>query len=494
MTAPTALAEWQALQRHRQDFTATLQQLYEQRRQPLGFACEGLTLDLSHCHLTPETLALLLDLAKAAEVEAWRGRMVRGEKINTTEHRAVLHMALRGSLPDDAHVDDVAVTPAIQALQQQMAKFVADIREGRWLGATGKPIRHIVNLGIGGSDLGPRLVVKALKHYASGPKVHFVANADAADLLDVLELLDPAETLFVVVSKTFSTQETLLNARSARQWLVRALGEAAVSRHFVAVSTNHAAMAEFGINPDNAFGLWDWVGGRFSLWSSVGLAIALAIGWDKFLQLLHGAAAMDRHFLTAPHNSNLPVLLAMIGIWYRNFWDSQAEAVLPYSERLRELPRYLQQLQMESNGKCVRRDGSPVDYPTMPAVFGECGTIGQHSFHQWLHQGTDLVLAEFIGVRQDGEGAPEHHQVLRANLQAQAEALALGSDHADPHRCNPGNRPSLTLWLDRLDPYHLGLLLALYEHKVFVQGVVWDINSFDQFGVELGKRLAQQKL
>lgn len=494
MTTVTDIPDWQALQRHKESFVQTLVDLQWDTVGPqnLHFSCDGLTLDLAKCHLTPETQALLTNLAKAVRLEDWRERMVRGEKINSTENRAVLHMALRGSLPNDLEIDGVKVTQAMQALHRQMADFVAAVREGRWLGATGKPIRHIVNLGIGGSDLGPRLVVRALKHFTSGPKVHFVANADAADLHDVLEPLDPAETLFIVVSKTFSTQETLLNARSARQWLVSTLGEAAVGQHFVAVSTNHQAMTEFGIDSKNAFPLWDWVGGRFSLWSAVGLSIALAIGWQNFTQLLAGAAAMDRHFLTTPLDKNLPVQQAMTGIWYRNFWGSHAEAVLPYSERLRELPRFLQQLQMESNGKSVTRDGQLVTYPTSPAIFGECGTIGQHSFHQWLHQGTGLTLAEFIGVKQDGEQAPEHHRAMLANLQAQAEAMAFGADNPDPHRCNPGNRPSLMLWLERLDPYHLGLLLALYEHKVFVQGIVWGINSFDQFGVELGKRLAQR--
>lgn len=485
----TQTPEWRALEQHRRNFTHSLQDLQNAdpvRNQTFNFTHEGLSLNLAKCHVTNETLKLLANLASARDVEGFRDRMISGSLINTTENRAVLHTALRAE--HSAH------SAAIVELHQKMAAFVERVRLGRWLGATGQKIRHIVNIGIGGSDLGPRLVVGALKSFASGPKVHFVANADATDLLDVLTDIEPAETLFVIVSKTFTTQETLLNAHTARKWLVQALGDAAVVRHFVAVSTNTAAMREFGIDPENAFTMWDWVGGRFSLWSSVGLSIALAIGWQNFEQLLAGAAAMDRHFTTAPLARNLPVLQALISIWYRNFWSTQAEAVLPYAERLRELPRFLQQLEMESNGKRVDRAGNLLDYSTAPVVFGECGTIGQHSFHQWLHQGTDPALACLIGVEQDQSQQPEHHNVLLANLRAQADALAFGHHDIDLHRTNPGNRPSSMLWLKKLDPYHLGLLLAFYEHKVVTQGIIWNINSFDQFGVELGKQLAHKYL
>ncbi len=369
--------------------------------------------------------------------------------------------------------------------------LVDEVREGIRKGATGKPIRHVVNIGIGGSDLGPRLAVKALSRYASGPQVHFVANADAFDLVSVIGGLDPAETLFVVVSKTFTTQETLLNANTARKWLVDRLGEKAVAQHFIAVSVNEAEVKKFGIDTQRMLPMWDWVGGRFSVWSAVGLSVALAVGMDHFEKMLEGAAIMDEHFLNAPLAQNMPVLMALLGIWNGNFLGAQAQAILPYSERLRDLPRYLQQLEMESNGKSVTRDGHMADYATAPVMFGECGTVGQHSFHQWLHQGSHPTPADFIGVVEDDLTLPEHHRAMQSNMAAQACALAFGQDADIPQEKYPGSRPSNILMLDRLDPYHFGMLLALYEHKVFVQGVVWNINSFDQPGVELGKRLAK---
>ncbi|MDD3182151.1 MAG: glucose-6-phosphate isomerase [Alphaproteobacteria bacterium] len=454
----------------------------------------GLESDFSRNHISDETLALLLRLAKERDVEGLRDQMVSGTKINNTENRAVLHTALRTAKDDPVYVDGQDVMPAIRSLHQKLAKFVADVREERWLGATGQPIRNVVNIGIGGSDLGPRLVVSALREQATGPQVHFVANVDAADLMGLLPKLDPATTLFVIVSKTFTTQETLLNARSAREWLVGALGEEAVAQHFVSVSTNRDAVESFGIHAENMFAMWDWVGGRYSLWSAVGVGIALSVGFAGFQKLLAGAALMDEHFCTAPLDRNIPVLAALIGVWYRNFWGTSALAILPYSERLRDMPRYLQQLDMESNGKSVTRDGEPIDYQTGPIVFGECGSVGQHSFHQWLHQGSSFVPADFIGVRQDDMHRPEHHAVLLAHMQAQVEALMSGRQDPDPARTNPGNKPTSVYWLETLDPYTLGVLLALYEHKVFVQGVIWGINSFDQFGVELGKKLANERL
>jgi len=479
---------WALLRSHRAVFDAqNLKDLLRNdpvRKQKLCVSCEGLEIDFSRNHITDETLSLFEKLADERQLPLWRDRLFAGEKINTTEGRAVLHTALRGA----------SAPPEVAKLHHQMETFVQAVHDGSFHGFTGRKFTHVVNIGIGGSDLGPRLVAKALRPLRGAPEIRFVSNVDAADLHAALQGLNPATTLFIVVSKTFTTQETLLNAQTAKRWLTAVFGEAAVAHHFVAVSTNDEALSAFGIPPENRFPMWDWVGGRFSVWSSVGLAAALSIGWPAFRSFLDGAAAMDRHFQTAPLAQNLPMLLALTGLWYRNFWHSAAHAILPYAERLRELPRYLQQLEMESNGKCVTRDGEPVAYATAPVIFGECGSVGQHSFHQWLHQGTDVTPADFLGIREDGEAEPEHHRVLMANLVAQTEALMRGHVGEDLAHTNPGNRPSTTIWLDRLDPYHLGLLLALYEHKVFVQGVIWGINSFDQFGVELGKKLAKEAL
>ncbi|MFA6279505.1 MAG: glucose-6-phosphate isomerase [Bdellovibrionales bacterium] len=498
MTKPTQQASWKNLQKlYGENKGVTLASLFAHdpaRAGRMTLKVEGLEADFSRSSITPEIMDTLLTLAKEQGVEAMREKMFTGEKINATEGRAVLHTALRVQSDAPVVVDGENVIPAIRALHAKMERFTSDVRDGKWLGATGKAITDVVNIGIGGSDLGPRFVVSALRAQASTPRVHFVANVDPFDFLSVVENLNPETTLFVVVSKTFTTQETLLNASSARAWLVSALGEAAVARHFVAVSTNKQAVEFFGIKADNMFAMWDWVGGRYSLWSAVGLSIALAVGWPAFRELLAGAAAMDAHFRTAPLEANMPVLFGLVGIWNRNFCGAEAEAVLPYSERLRELPRFLQQLNMESNGKSVTRGGEAVDYQTGPVIFGECGSVGQHSFHQWLHQGTGRVAAEFIGVRHDDMSRPDHAAVLQAHMMAQIEALKSGRVDADPARTNAGNKPSTVLWMSRLDPYHLGLLLALYEHKVFVQGVLWDINSFDQFGVELGKKLAGELL
>lgn len=498
MAKPTLSPLWNKLKAHHEVLSKmTLSELFAvdpERSKRMTITVGGLEFDFSRTHVTDETLGFLGSLAQEQKVEEMRSRMFAGDKINKTENRAVLHTALRAQSDKPVLVDGIDVMPAIRALHVKMSKFVSDVREERWLGATGLPIRHVVNIGIGGSDLGPRLVVSALRAQASGPQVHFVANVDAMDLMGTLSALDPATTLFVVVSKTFTTQETLLNARTARQWLVGSLGEAAVAQHFVAVSTNKDAVQSFGINTDNMFAMWDWVGGRYSLWSSVGMGIALSVGWDGFMELLSGAAAMDAHFQTAPLAQNAPVLAALTGIWYRNFWGVGAQAILPYSERLRELPRYLQQLDMESNGKSVTRDGQSTDYATGPIIFGECGSVGQHSFHQWLHQGPGLVLADFIGVRTTDMNHQEHHQVLLAHMKAQIEALKSGRVESDPARTNPGNKPTTVIWMEKLNPATLGALLAFYEHKVFVQGVLWDINSFDQFGVELGKKLANEIL
>ncbi len=491
----TSSTAWQALSRHRdamqaQGLSGILRDADRIKKCDVSF--DGLRLNYAFQNVTDETLSLLFALAEQQELAQWRARLFSGEKINTTENRAVLHTALRRAENTPILVDQLDIMPDIRATQNRLAAFVEDVRKGTWKGITGKPFRHIVNIGIGGSDLGPRLAAQALKPYASGFDVHYAANSDAFEMQSVLDKIDPAQTLFIVVSKTFSTQETLLNARMARQWLTGKLGEDAVKRHFVAVSANSAEVEKFGIHPGNLFPMWDWVGGRYSLWSAVGLSVALALGIERFRALLAGAAAMDAHFLAAPLHANMPVLLAMLGIWNRNFLGAAAHAVLPYSERLRDLPRYLQQLEMESNGKSVTRDGKPVDYETAPVLFGECGTVCQHSFLQCLHQGTNPVPADFIGVMQDELGSPENHRVLLSNLAAQMGALAFGQAKAPvPQDIYSGNRPSTLIMLDRLDPYRLGMLLALYEHKTFVQGIIWNINSFDQPGVELGKRMAK---
>ncbi|MFA4994251.1 MAG: glucose-6-phosphate isomerase [Bdellovibrionales bacterium] len=463
-----------------------------ERIENFSIAHEGLRLTYAFQNVTEETMSFLLALAAFQTIEGYRERMFSGEKINATEDRAVLHTALRRSDDVSVLVDGLDVMPEVRATQKRIAAFVDDVRNGKGKGATGKPFRTIVNIGIGGSDLGPRLAAQALKPYTSNFETHYVANADAFDIESVLQKADPDETLFIIVSKTFTTQETLLNARTARKWIVDKLGEKAVSHHFVAVSANAKEVEKFGIHSDNLFPMWDWVGGRYSLWSAVGLSVALSIGNKNFRDLLKGAAAMDAHFKTAPLAVNMPVILAMLSVWNRNFRGCSAEAVLPYCERLRDLPRYLQQLEMESNGKSVTWAGEAVDYATSPVIFGECGTVGQHSFHQCLHQGSDVIPADFIAVTHDDLNKPDHHQAVLSNLAAQMGALAFGqASAAKPEDVYPGCRPSNLISLEKLDPYHLGLLLALYEHKTFVQGVVWDINSFDQPGVELGKRMAK---
>ena len=492
----TRMPEWQTLVRHRDRLkTSPLSSLVlgdKKRIENCTLALDGLRLVYALNWATPETLSLLERLAEARGVPEWRARMWAGDKINNTENRAALHVLLRQQDDEPAGVDGRDVIPEIRETRKRVYAFAESVRSGDYLGVDQRPIRHVVNIGIGGSDLGPRMVVRALDSFTDGPETHFVANADVFELKQLFKKVDPAETLFVVVSKTFTTQETLLNAHTAREWLVGQLGEGAVEQHFAAVSTNIEAVRAFGIAPEHIFPMWDWVGGRFSLWSAVGLSIVLAIGEKNFDRLLQGAAAMDAHFLTAPLARNMPVVLAMLGIWSRNFFGHATHVVLPYSERLRELPRYLQQLEMESNGKSVGRDGRPVEAATTPALFGEPGTVGQHGFHQWLHQGVEPVSVDFVGVAADDLGGPEHHAALLSNMAAQAAALTFGQAEADvPQDVYPGNRGSNLLMLDRLDPYHLGMLLALYEHKVFVQSIIWGINPFDQPGVELGKRMAR---
>jgi glucose-6-phosphate isomerase len=472
-------------------------------------------LDFSKQRVSSSTMELLQGLWQAAEVPAWIARMRGGEPINHSEGRAALHIALRRPLDKGPlmHAGQ-DVMPAVHAELEKMRRFVGEIHGRHWRGATGEPISDIVNIGIGGSDLGPRMATQALAAFRHPElKVHYVANLDGADLATVLAGLQPRTTLFVIASKTFTTQETMQNAASARNWLTTALGEAAVTRHFVAVSTNLTEVARFGIDPENAFAFWDWVGGRYSLWSVIGLPLALAVGFDNFSKFLAGAHAMDEHFFSAPPAENLPGLLALLEIWNSNFLGAETRALLPYSQSLGLLPRYLQQLEMESNGKQVDRQGAALEYSTAPVLWGEPGTNGQHAFYQLIHQGGRLIPCEFIACKQPDFDLPGHHEKLLANCFAQAEALMRGKTLAEttaeltaagmapdqvarlaPYRSFPGNQPSTTLLLPQLDPHSLGALLALYEHKVFVESIIWDINPFDQWGVEYGKQLANRLL
>jgi len=477
-----------------------------------SFERDGIFLDLSKNPITDEVLENLIDLARASELEDWRNRMVRGEKINTTENRAVLHWALRNADRGPIPVDGEDVSRAIGDILARMRAFTVSVRGGIWKGATGKPITDVVNIGIGGSDLGPAMATRALKPYhKNNMRFHFVSNPDAAAIHDVLDDANPASTLFIVASKSFATAETLLNAGAARAWLVAVLGERAVARHFVAISTNKAAARNFGIDPANMFPFWDWVGGRYSVWSAIGLSVALAIGMDGFEDFLGGAAAMDNHFLTRPMESNMPVLLGLVGVWNQTVLGCRGHAVLTYAERLSRFAAFLQQMDMESNGKGVTRDGNAPDHGSGGILFGESGTNAQHAFMQLLHQGTTPVSTDFIGVVEPEDGHPNpHHRMMLANCLAQGEVLMLGRklaaveadlrsrgfaktvvERLAPHKVLPGGRPVTTILIDRLDAWHLGQLIALYEHKVFVQGILWGVNSFDQWGVELGKTLAR---
>jgi len=505
----TDRAAWQALQKHYE--TAKDVQIKElfaadpQRGTEFALQAGDIYADVSKHRVSTETIDLLLALARDCQVEARRDAMFAGEPINTTEKRAVLHTALRNVSDQPVMVDGIDVMPGVRAVLDKMATWSNAIRDGSRTGHTGKRIKTVINIGIGGSDLGPVMVTEALKHYAQdGLSVRFVSNLDATHLVEATRGLDPAETVFIIASKTFTTDETMTNAHSARDWLLAGLGgdEAAVAKHFVAVSTNAEQVAAFGIDTDNMFEFWDWVGGRYSLTSAIGLSIMVAIGPESFHDMLAGFHAMDEHFRTAPLDENLPVILALLGVWYGNFYGSQSTAVLPYEQYLHRLPAYLQQADMESNGKSVTRGGQTVDYATGQIVWGEPGTNGQHAFYQLLHQGTQLVPVDFIGFAKPLNPLGEHHTKLMANMFAQAQALAFGktadevrAEGADealvPHKTFAGNRPSTTLILPELTPHTLGQLIALYEHKIFVQGVIWDVDSFDQWGVELGKVLAK---
>lgn len=456
---------------------------------------DDLLLDFSKTGIDKHALDALLTLAQACDVPAARERMFAGEKINNTEGRAVLHTALRRTDGAAVCVDGRDVMPEVKAERAKCLAFANGVRGGRIAAADGHPFTDVVNIGIGGSDLGAAMAVPALAPYAAGPRVHFVSNVDGAHLFDVLKTLDPARTLFIVASKTFTTVETMTNARSARQWVVAALGEAAVGHHFAAVSTALDKVAAFGIASDRVFGIWDWVGGRYSIWSAIGLPLMIAIGEAHFTAFLAGAESLDTHFRTAPLARNLPVLLALVGLWHRLGCGFSSRAVIPYDQRLARFPAYLQQLDMESNGKGVKADGTKVDGATGPIVWGEAGTNGQHAFFQLLHQGTDIIPVEFILAAKPHEGEPQgHHSLLIANCLAQSQALMQGrtleAAGGNPHRVFTGNRPSITLLHERLTPFALGRLIALYEHRVFVESVIFGINAFDQWGVELGKELA----
>jgi glucose-6-phosphate isomerase len=518
MTALTASPAWQALKVHSAAMGERhLRELFAQdpeRFSRFSLCLGDLLLDYSKHRVSEETMALLFELARSMDVEGWRDRMFRGDKINTTENRAVLHVALRNRSGRPILVDGSDVMPSIDAVLEKMHLFSEQVRNGAWRGSTGETITDVVNIGIGGSDLGPVMVCEALKPYQRPDlRPHFVSNVDGAHLTHTLAGLNPARTLFIVASKTFTTQETMTNAASARGWLTEALGEDAVAKHFVAVSTNATEVARFGIDPGNMFEFWDWVGGRYSLWSAVGLPIVLAVGFERFRELLEGAHEMDEHFQSAPLDQNMPVIMGLLGVWYRNFLGASTLALLPYDQHLSRFAAYFQQGDMESNGKSVRRDGTRVDYATGPVIWGEPGTNGQHAFFQLLHQGTELIPADFLAAVESQTPLGDHHNKLLANFLAQTEALAFGKTEDEvraelarkglsggalealvPHKVFEGNRPTTSLLYRKLTPHRLGSLIALYEHKIFVQGIIWGINSYDQWGVELGKELASRIL
>ncbi|MCP3956508.1 MAG: glucose-6-phosphate isomerase [bacterium] len=519
MTALTKYPVYPRLARHRQALANVhLRELFESdpgRFERFSVEACDLLLDFSKNLITAETLELLVQLAEEAGLGDAIRRMFAGEKLNATEDRAVLHVALRNRSNRPIEVDGENVMPAVDAVLAKMRRFSDAVGDGTWRGHTGERVRDVVNIGIGGSDLGPQMVAEALKPYwREGLRARFVSNVDGTHLAETLAEVRPETTLFLVASKTFTTQETLANARSAREWLVGELGEeAAVARHFAALSTNTRAVAEFGIDPANMFELWDWVGGRYSCWSAIGLPVACVIGMDRFEEFLAGGHAVDEHFRTAPFERNLPVIMALLGVWYGQFFDAHAHAVLPYDQYLHRFAAHLQQLDMESNGKGVDLDGRRVGHHTGPVVFGEPGTNGQHAFYQLIHQGTRLIPADFIAPAVSHNPLGDHHRILLANFFAQTEALMRGKteeearaeleaaglpsaevDRLAPHKVFRGNRPTSSILIPKLTPKALGQLLAIYEHKVFAQGVIWNVNSFDQWGVELGKQLATKIL
>jgi glucose-6-phosphate isomerase len=523
MTTLTQHPVWQTLCQHQLKMAKThMRDLFAsdpKRFENYSLQFDDILFDYSKHRMNDETLPLLMQLAREAKIENWRDRMFSGEKINITENRAVLHTALRNRSNTPVLVDDKDVMPEVNAVLKQMRSFSEKVRSGEWKGYSGKAITDIVNIGIGGSDLGPVMVCDALKPYASPDlNIHFVSNIDGAHLMRALEKCNAETTLFIVASKTFTTQETMTNATSSRTWFLEsAKDNAHVAKHFVALSTNAKAVQEFGIDINNMFAFWDWVGGRYSLWSAIGLSIALYVGMDNFEALLTGAHEMDNHFKTAPLEQNMPVIMALIGIWYNNFFHVDTNAILPYDQGMARFPAYLQQADMESNGKFICRDGTRVKYKTGPVIWGEAGTNGQHAFYQLIHQGTQTVPADFLMPVHShysiGKHGYAHHKILLANFFAQTQALMLGKTKEEartelekqglssealekilPHKVFEGNRPTTTIMFDTLTPNTLGKLIALYEHKIFVQGIIWDINSYDQWGVEYGKQIAQEIL
>ncbi|PKO91608.1 MAG: glucose-6-phosphate isomerase [Betaproteobacteria bacterium HGW-Betaproteobacteria-1] len=519
MTNPTNFPVWQALAEHQKDvFPLHMRDMFDkepERFQKYSLQVGDMLLDYSKNRITDKTLSLLFQLARDMNLEGMRDKMFAGEKINFSEHRAVLHTALRNRSNTPVYVDGKDVMPDVNRVLAQMRDFSERVRNGSWKGFTGKKITDVVNIGIGGSDLGPLMACNALKPYASDINAHFVANVDGAHLARTLEVCNPETTLFIVASKTFTTQETMTNARSARAWfLERASKPEDVSMHFVALSTNAKAVKDFGIDTANMFEFWDWVGGRYSLWSAIGLSIALYIGMDNFEEMLAGGHEMDNHFRTAPLEQNMPVIMGLIGVWYNDFFNTETHAILPYDQGLSRFTAYLQQADMESNGKFVDREGKKINYSSGPIVWGEAGTNGQHAFYQLIHQGNKLIPCDFLMPIKShyavGENGDEHHKILLANMLAQTKALMQGKTPLEvkhemesqgqnddeirtvlPHRVFGGNRPTNSILFDKLTPRTLGKLIALYEHKIFTQGIIWHINSFDQWGVEFGKQLAQ---
>jgi glucose-6-phosphate isomerase len=516
MSSLTQSNPWKALQSHYQTISPVhMRDLFAKdpkRFEKFSLRFGDILLDFSKNRITDETLRLLLDLARSARIDDWRDRMFRGDKINITENRAVLHIALRNRSNRPILVDGQDVMPGVNAVLAHMRQFSEAIRSGQWKGYSGQAITDVINIGIGGSDLGPVMVTEALKPYSRpGLRVHFVSNVDGTDIAEKLKILNPQTSLFIIASKTFTTQETLTNAQTAKDWfLAAAKNPLAVAKHFVALSTNEKEVTQFGIDKQNMFEFWDWVGGRYSLWSAIGLSIAVFIGMDNFEQLLTGAYAMDEHFRSAPLEKNLPVILGLLGVWYNNFFGAQTEAILPYDQYLHRFPAYFQQGDMESNGKSTDRDGRSVDYSTGPVIWGEPGTNGQHAFYQLIHQGTKLIPADFLAPIESQNPLGRHHAILLSNFFAQTEALMKGKTESEvrseltkqgttgeeqdaltPHKIFAGNKPTNSILFQKLTPLTLGSLIAMYEHKIFVQGIIWNINSFDQWGVELGKQLAK---
>ena len=515
MSSLTSSPTWQNLQKHYDaQKDVQMRDLFAkdpERFKTFSLDFDGLLLDFSKNRITGETMKLLQALAVERDVPGWAKRMFNGEKINLTENRAVLHIALRNRTNRPILVDGRNVMPEVNAVLDHMDKFSKAIRSGQWKGYTGKAITDFVNIGIGGSDLGPVMVTEALKHYADGPRAHFVSNVDGTQIVETLKTLSPETTLFIIASKTFTTQETLTNAHSARDWLLAAAKDkAAVAKHFVALSTNEKEVRKFGIDPAHMFEFWDWVGGLYSLWSAIGLSIVLSIGFENFVEMLEGAHAMDEHFLNAPPEKNLPLTLGLLGIWYNNFFGARTHALLPYDQYMHRFPAYFQQGDMESNGKGVTRQGEKLDTASGPVIWGEPGTNGQHAFYQLIHQGTQMVPADFLAPIETQNPLGEHHLILLSNFFAQTEALMKGKTPDEvrqelqkeglegdalekliPHKVFMGNRPTNSILFHKLTPKTLGVLIALYEHKIFTQGIIWNINSFDQWGVELGKQLAK---